>query len=426
MNISIANTHTQGGAAAACLRLRNGLIQQGCSVRLVTRGLLPDEPDKVIDCRKFTLRRTQADRVRNWIRIRLLEKRRSVLNRPGNIEQCSFPESYFDLAAAIQSQPCDIINLHWVSGMLDYPSFFQKLELPVVWTLHDMNAFMGYEHFVEQVSDLDAQGKFVYYRPSSKEMDLNKRLVESKQRWVSKAKNLTVVTPSKWLESEAARSPVFADRCIHTIPYGLDTQVYCRNDSAEAKQLLGLDPQRKQLLFVSDNVKKARKGGVALLHALSGLKHLDQIELMVVGGHFPSNAITGLQIRNMGSVNDDHLMSMLYNAADAFVLPSLVDNLPNTMLESLACGTPVIAFAIGGVPDAVKDFQNGILCESVTTESLRSTIQEFLDGAGSFDRERIASDAAKHYALEIQATRYQSLFREVLLSHSAPIHRSCR
>lgn len=410
MNLAIANTYTQGGAAAACLRLRRGLLQQGCSVNFVTRGMMQDAASSEIDCRRFPLRRTLLDRMRNGVRIRLLEQRKSILGRPDTLELCSFPESSLDLAAAIHSQSCDLVNLHWVSGMLDYPSFFAKLGLPTVWTLHDMNAFLGYEHYNEQVHDVDAKGQFVRYQPSKAECDLNQRLIECKQRWVSKLGTLVVVAPSKWLASEAERSPVFADRRVHTIPYGLDTQVFCRNDSIEAKRLLGLDPKRKQLLFVSDNVKKARKGGAVLLHALSRIKHLDQIELMVVGGSFPSNVIPGLQIRNIGSVGDERLMSMIYNASDAFVLPSLVDNLPNTMLESLACGTPVIAFAIGGVPDAVQESKNGILCESLSTEALSKAIEVFLENAQAFDRNRISSEAAERFALKAQATRYLSLF----------------
>ena len=419
INITVANTRIVGGAAAACLRLCTGLMQQRrCTVRFVTRGEPPDNAGVVINFRKFPLRRTLPDRARNGTRIRLLEKRKSILGRPNTLEICSFPESSVDLSAAIQSQPCDLVNLHWVSGMLDYPSFFQKLHLPVVWTLHDMNPFLGYEHFREQVYDVNANGKFVYYSPTSQEIDLNKRLIESKQRWVSDLEDLVVVAPSKWLAEEARRSPVFVNRRILTIPYGLNTKVFCCIDSLQCKQLLGLDPKRKQLLFVSDNVSKARKGGAVLLRALSAMKQLDGIELMVVGGAFPEHWVPGLRIRNFGAVGDEHLMSLLYNAADAFVLPSLVDNLPNTMLESLACGTPVIAFAIGGVPDAVQDSQNGILCESVTTEALGKAVEVFLDNAQAFDRNRIASEAAELYALDVQATRYLSLFENTLNRNS--------
>jgi glycosyltransferase involved in cell wall biosynthesis len=106
-------------------------------------------------------------------------------------------------------------------------------------------------------------------------------------------------------------------------------------------------------------------------------------------------------------------MAMAYAAADVFVIPSLEDNFPNTMIESLLCGTPVIGFPTGGITDAIQDGENGYLCRDISVQSLQSSIDKFLANPNNFDRKKTAKEAEAKYTLELQAKKYEQLYKTI-------------
>ena len=283
-----------------------------------------------------------------------------------------------------------------------------------------MWSFTGGCHYNEDCDKYTANCGACPILGSTKEADLSRQIWQRKHKsWQDL--NLTIVTPSRWLGDCAKASSLFGDRRVEVIPYGLDLKTYRPIDRATARNLLKL-PQDKQLvLFLSLNATSDRRKGFQLLQpALQQLSQSgwqDKLELMVVGASQPENPPElGFKAHYLGIMRDDLSLALAYSAADVFVAPSIQDNLPNTVLEAIACGTPCVAFKIGGMPDMVEHQANGYLASPFETEDLARGIGwvledgDRLQNLSTFAREK----AEREFALEIQARRYQTLYQEIL------------
>jgi glycosyltransferase involved in cell wall biosynthesis len=247
--------------------------------------------------------------------------------------------------------------------------------------------------------------------------------------WWRKAKawknlNLTIVTPSQWLADCARNSSLFQDLRIEVIANGLDIQRYKPIEKKIARHLLGL-PQDKQLILfgamtaTSDN----RKGFHLLLPAIKKLSQGEiwqhKLELVVFGASEPVNPPDfGLKTHYLGRLNDDISLALVYAAADIFVAPSLEDNLPNTVMEALACGTPSVAFKIGGMPDMIEHQENGYLAHPYDIEDLAQGIHWVLEDSERYQKlcDCAREKVVREFTLEIQASKYLKLYNEVLQS----------
>lgn len=140
---------------------------------------------------------------------------------------------------------------------------------------------------------------------------------------------------------------------------------------------------------------------------------MDNVVLCAIGNK--TEALESIDnIIELGPIYDERLMSIAFSAADVFVIPSLMDNLPNTVMESLMCGTPVIGFPIGGIPDMVKDGKNGLIAKEISVNALGETLKTFLNTVDDFERNSIRNEAVKNYDLKIQANSYIDLFESIL------------
>ncbi|OBX23244.1 glycosyltransferase [Bizionia algoritergicola] len=340
------------------------------------------------------------------------EEQQFLKKREPGLELFSFPHSNFDIISSPLYQEADIINLHWVASFLDYESFFKKNTKPVVWTLHDMNPFTGGEHYLETVLGMDASGYSMPRELSEQEKRVFKENVTLKFKAIQSASNISIVAPSEWLRLEAQNSTVFKSKKVYCIPYGINAEVFQPRDRNYSRAILNIPKNKKVILFVADSISNHRKGYVYLLKALDLLQR-DDVVLCAVGNK--KSALESVENTiELGSIYDERLMSMAYSAADVFVIPSLMDNLPNTVLESLMCGTPVIGFPIGGVPDMIQDGENGLLTKTVNSMALLDTIDTFLVTMESFDRKSIRANAIRKYDLKIQADSYIDLFKTIL------------
>ncbi|WP_237690544.1 glycosyltransferase [Salegentibacter lacus] len=335
-----------------------------------------------------------------------------VWKRSSNLEMFSYPESNYDITQSSGYEEADIINLHWVANFLDYSSFFKKNEKPVVWTLHDMNPFSGGEHYTELFKGIDESGYPIKRILSDFEEQEFKAVIERKKEAIKGFKNLTVVAPSQWLANEARKSEVFKGRPVHCIPYGLDPKIFAPRDKAFSRELLSIPAEKKMVLFVADSTSIPRKGFSFLKKALQKIE--DENILLCAIGSNNSEIETDKNIIQLGSITDERLMSVAYSAADLFVIPSIMDNLPNTVIESLMCGTPVIGFPIGGISDMIIHEENGLLTRDISVDSLVEALNKFLAKPKRFNREKIRMEALKIYDEKIQAENYKNLFKKIL------------
>jgi glycosyltransferase involved in cell wall biosynthesis len=202
------------------------------------------------------------------------------------------------------------------------------------------------------------------------------------------------------------------------IPNGVDTDVFAPRHTRLARELFGVPEDARVVLFGADVINNRRKGFHLLAQALNGLPK--DIFLLSVGQNAPQIE-TALPHLHLGHIADDRLLSLVYNAADVYVIPSLQDNQPNTVLESMACGTPVIGFDVGGIPDMVRSGKTGQLVPVGDVHALRAAIIELLQHSDT----RLAMASAcrrtvmEEYTRELQVSRYIDLYKSCLPGGSA-------
>jgi glycosyltransferase involved in cell wall biosynthesis len=319
----------------------------------------------------------------------------------------------------------DIINLHWVALFFQSPTTLRKLldlGRPVVWTLHDQWAFSGGCHFSAGCRGYeDTCG--CCPQLSDDLFGLPESVLRDKAELLRGAP-LTVVTPSAWLGGAARRSRLFRDVRIEVIPYSLETDVFAPQDKRRAKQQLGINWDTRTLLFGAEDGREKRKGYQELLEAVrscgsdsrfSSLLTKGRIKLLAFGHLGDALHETGLPIHPLGYLHNDADLACVYAAADVFVLPSLEDNLPNTMLEAMSCGTPVVAFRTGGVPDVISHGVTGMLAPLGDTRALGEAILTVVLDGGITQRMSAACRRVieEGYRLEVQAKRYLDLFEDL-------------
>jgi glycosyltransferase involved in cell wall biosynthesis len=291
----------------------------------------------------------------------------------------------------------DIVHLHWVNGEMLSIADIGKLKKPVVWTLHDMWAFCGAEHYTDE--DRYQKGYLKNNRPSYESgFDLNRWTWSRKRKhW---QRPFHIVTPSQWLADCVRRSALMSDWPVTVVPYFIDPEVWKPFDTNLARQLLKLPADVPLLLFGAvGGTRNPRKGFDLLQSALDHLRgQLPGLELVIFGQSAPKEPIDlGFPVHYAGRLQDELTLRLLYCAADAMVIPSRQDNLPNTGLEAHACGTPVIAFQTGGLPDIVDHLKTGYLAQAFDTTDLAKGIGWVLSDS---DRQLSLRAAARQRAVD--------------------------
>ncbi|PSB06156.1 glycosyl transferase [Pleurocapsa sp. CCALA 161] len=311
----------------------------------------------------------------------------------------------------------DLINLHWVEDNYLRIETMAKLGQPIVWTLHDMWAFTGGCHYDDNCGRYVESCGACPQLKSDRQYDLSRWVWQRKfHAW--KNLPLTIVTPSEWLAKCAGSSSLFKNLRVEVIPNGVDIQRYKPVNRPIVRELIGL-PQNKHLVMFGaiKATSDRRKGFYFLQAALESLCQSgwqNKLELVVVGASQPEKEIyLGFKTHYLGKLNDDISLAQVYAAADVFVAPSVQDNLPNTVVEAIACGTPAVAFNIGGMPEIIEHHVNGYLAQPFEIEDLAKGIVWILENQERHQKlgDRARAKAKQEFSQELQARRYASLYR---------------
>jgi glycosyltransferase involved in cell wall biosynthesis len=262
----------------------------------------------------------------------------------------------------------DVVNLHWVNNEMMSITDIGNLLKPVVWTLHDMWAFCGAEHYTESFRWRDGYlrtNRPVYERG----FDLNRWVwTRKKKNW---KKHIQIVCPSKWLADRARESVLMRDWPITVIPNPIDTDKWCPLEKKYARKLLKLPEDKPLLLFGAyDGTNDPRKGFYLLRESLTHLHGvIDDLELVVFGQNKPKNKPdVGFPIHFIGHLHDDLSLRVLYSAVDVLVNPARQEAFGQTASEAHACATPVVAFDNTGLSDIVDHKITGYLARAFDVE----------------------------------------------------------
>jgi glycosyltransferase involved in cell wall biosynthesis len=410
MKILHLTTYDNFGAGKAALRLHQGLMQNKVDSTTLVANISTDTP-KVLLTNKYS-------RGYNFIQsfiFNQLSARRGI-NTDNTFSSNATPCL---ISNDIRKIEPDLVHLHWIGMEFLRIEYLTKINVPLIWTLHDMWTFTGGCHYS---GGCDLYTKVCGTCPqlsSNNERDLSHWVWQRKIRaW--KNLNLTIVTPSKWLAECARKSSICKDMRIEIIPNGLDIQRYKPINRQQARNILGLSLNAKIILFGAVSATSApRKGFQFLAQALQKLRHksnIDEIELVIFGSSQPIDPPNlGFKINYLGRLNDDITLALVYAAADVFVAPSIEDNLPNTVMESLACGTPCVSFHIGGMSDLIEHQQNGYLAKPFDINDLAYGISWVLTDEERYQglRDRARKKVEIEFSSELQAHRYTSLYQEL-------------
>jgi len=319
-----------------------------------------------------------------------------------------------DTARRIAKVGPDVVNLHWISAGMLPPRDLPRIRAPIVWTLHDMWAFTGGCHFDRSCDRYAAGCGHCPQIGSRWWRDLSYFRARDKQAALA-ASRPVLVSPSRWLAAQARASSACSHLRVEVIPNGVDRSCFHPRPRSVCRELFGLPQETPLVLFGAiDAMNDPNKGGRHFIEALNALQaRTSQGFLAVIFGTGTSLLPTRLAFpaRAVGTVRDERAMAALLAAADVTVVPSEFENLPNVVLESLACGTPVVAFRVGGIPELVDHERNGWLAKPFDVQELATGIEWVLGRRLSTDR--VSESVAGQFDIDVVARRYRDLYVEI-------------
>ena len=401
-----------GGAGRATFRLNQGLQRLGVDSKILVQLKYSD--DRTVFSPETTLGKFSA-------KLKLPERLDALpLKSYPQRDASDFSLEWLPsgIVSKVAKLTPDVVNLHWVCHGYVPIEAIAKFKKPLVWTLHDMWAFTGGCHYSQECDRYENSCGTCPQLGSTKSWDISRWV------WQRKAKawqnlNLTLVSPSHWLAKCARSSSLFQDLPIEVIPNGLDTQQYKPIPRQIARELLNLPQDKQLILFGAMYPNSDRRKGFYLLQKalqkLSKTEWCNQIEIVIFGASRPQESVElGLNSHYLGRLSDEISLAVVYAAADVFVAPSTQDNLPNTVMEAIACGTPSVAFNIGGMPELIEHQHNGYLAQALDSEDLAQGIIWVLENKERHQKlcDRARQKAEQEFTLEIQARRYESLYLE--------------
>jgi glycosyltransferase involved in cell wall biosynthesis len=400
----------EGGAAKAATRLLQGVLGQGGDARLSVQRKYGDDP--LVDGP-----RTLLGKALGFARPTIEQLLFCIT--PGKMKgpYCAafLPDGLF---AQVSSSAPDILHLHWVARMMRLETL-QRVTVPIVWTMHDSWAFTGGCYLPGNCTRYREACGSCPVLGSARENDLSRRVWQRKEEtWQDL--NLTIIAPSRWMAACARSSSLLHDRRIEVIPNAIDVQIYKPVEKHAARERFSLPHDRNLILFGAKSATLDRNKGFHLyaeaLRELAATTKNDSVDLVFFGSEQPDkHADLGFKAHYLGWQDDDITLSHLYSAADVFVLPSLQESLGYTVMESMACGTPAVAFRQGGVPDLIDHQLNGYLAQPYEPSGLARGIGWILEDTRRWDelshhaRRKIEHECA----VENVAKRHLDLYRDI-------------
>lgn len=420
MRILIVNTSERtGGAAVAASRLMEALCNYGVKAKMLVRD---KETQSLTVSALPGQRRSQChflwERFVIWLHLHF---------RRQHLFDIDIANTGTDITRLPEFQEADVIHLHWVNqGMLSLRCIRKILDSgkPVVWTMHDIWPATAICHLTLDCRHFENRCQQCCLLPGGGSAnDLAAQVWQRKQQMLN-GRHIHFVACSQWLAEEARHSALLHGQEVTSIPNPINTHIYRPQDRQKARQLLGLPAEGPVVLFASQRVTNQYKGMNYLITACQQLaaQHPElraTMTVAILGGH--AEEIVGqmpFRTHALGYVNNEQRIVAVYNAADVFVLPSLSENLPNTIMEAMACGVPCVAFRVGGIPEEIEHRQNGYVANYQDCSDLAQGICWTLFEADQESLRKACLQKVSHsYSQQSVANRYIELYEDLCSHH---------
>lgn len=411
MKILIVNTSDiSGGAARAAYRLHKSLLDQGVDSQMLVATKSSDDFTVVSEDKKVRRFFNILFSTIENIPVRLYRNKTKTLFSPSWL-------GFGNIADKINKLNPDIVHLHWICGGMMRVKDIARIKAPIIWSLHDMWAFTGGCHYDEECFGYEKKCGSCKVLGSKKRNTLSKNIFNRKQKVYNQKKDITIVGLSNWLNEASKSSTLLKDKKHINLPNPIDTTIFKPFDKEKSRELWGLPKDKKLVLYgAMSATSDPRKGFKELGNAMAKLEKSDNIEFVVFGSSKPENEPDfGFQTHYLGSLSDDVSLVTLYSAVDVMIVPSLQENLSNTIMESLACGTPVIGFDIGGNSDMIIHQETGYLAKSFDTTDLKDGIEWILNN-GKYDELCLNAreKAMREFDSILVAKKYIELYKDTL------------
>ena len=419
MNILHINTENSFGGASLCAkRICCAQRKHGIDARmLVAHGkeetfifkAIPDKKKKdiwysnpLLGHIKHILMRMPWFWDEEKVRTELKKAQENTIERP----YIHLPYSdYKDITKHPLFDWADIIHLHWVSGFIDYPSFFKRIKKPIVWTFHDEHPAIGLMHYQSEFSPLPKEYK-----------KINNIVIKIKEKAIKYAESdINLIAISKKMQDVCAQSSITKKISTTLIPNGVDATVFYPYDKQSVRKFYNIPKDAIVFLFSAYNIWDKRKGLDRVIAALESLSLPNTCLICIGEDEGKSTPETSFRIIQTGKIDNQNYIAELYSASDFFIQASYEESFGQTILEAMACGTPVVSTCCGISPDLIFDF-NGIICKGYDPKEIADGIKQALEYQHNqgYSVSIIRDYIVKNYSYDIISNQYINLYKDIL------------
>lgn len=408
----VSTSDISGGAARAAYRLHRALLSQNIiDSQMLVQSKSSDD---------FTVLSpgTKIKKVLNKLRpsldsipVRFYKNKTKTLFSPALL-------GFSSVVDKINAINPDIVHLHWICGGMMSVDDIAKINAPIVWSLHDMWAFTGGCHYDEHCNGYEKTCGNCKVLNSNKTHDLSEKVLKKKIKAYSKIKNLVVVGSSQWISRCASKSTLFENREIVTLPNCLDTDLFKKVDKNIARDIFHIPKDKKVILFGAMNsLGDPRKGAEELFKAINMLE-VEHTVFVIAGSSRPEQPLDlKYPVYFIPPLQDEVSLPLMYNVADVMIVPSLQENLANSIVESLSCGVPVVAFDIGGNKDMIDHKKNGYLADIYNAKDMAQGIEWVIEHKGYEQlalnaRDKVLNTFDGKYVSQQYADLYKSILED--------------
>lgn len=368
-----------GGAGRACIRLHKALLNAGIDSIVITQNKTSDTPQvQQLAQTKFQKLISKIRPFLSQLPLMMYPKRVKDVFSP-HIRPFT-PRNHL-LISKINALKPDLVHLHWVeNGFLNIKDL-EFIQSPMLWSLHDANPYTGGCHYVAAACvGVSTHCKKCPLLNSNSPFDISYWTFKNKAKTYTKLNNLTINGLSHWIAKSAKDSALLGTKPIINLPNPIDTNIYRPIQKSLAREILHITTHKKLISFGAIGATQTpRKGFNELKTALENLPSSlkSQCELLIFGAE-KGEEINDIPTHFVGTLHDDIALVLLYSASDVFIMPSHLESFGQTALESLSCGTPVVAFDTSGLRDIITHKHNGYLAQCYDTNDLQQGIEWIL------------------------------------------------